>query len=61
MTPELTAAAFYAAILLLKLATFPCIVGFNRIKRKVFVADEDVTSMGGQVKYTDLVIERIRR
>ena len=60
MEPEVKSAIWYSTVLLLKLATFPLIVGFNRVKRKVFVAEEDC-AFGGQVKTNDVVIERIRR
>ena len=57
---EITTAAWWATILLLKLATFGPIVGLKRIKRKVFANPED-TKRGGEVKHNDEFIERVRR
>jgi len=62
MNAELEAAVWWSTILLLKLATFPLIVGSTRMRRKVFANDEDAGGReGAQVKYTDVVIERRRR
>lgn len=58
---------WYSTLLLLKLATFPMLVGFNRVRRGIFVAEEDVVYFGSadsstqRVKFDDVVIERIRR
>ena len=61
LSAELTAAAWWASVLLLKLATFGPIVGINRVKRKVFANPEDAQWKGGEVKYNHEFIERIRR
>ena len=53
--------AWYCALLLFKLATFPPIIGFNRVKEGVFVSSEDTSSGWGQVRFDDQRIERIRR
>ena len=61
LSEELAAAVWWSAILLLKLASFPLIIGLTRVSRKIFVAEEDVTFFSGQVKTSDVVIERRRR
>ena len=58
---------WYSTLLLLKLATFPMIIGLNRVRRGIFVTEEDVAFFGSpnssthRVKFDDVVIERIRR
>ena len=62
LTSELTAAAWWSTILLLKLASFPAIIGLTRVGRKIFVTSEDVKFFGsGQMKVDDAVVERRRR
>jgi len=62
LTAELEAAAWWSAVLLLKLATFGMITGQARFQRKVFANEEDIVGHeGGQVKTTDVVVERRRR
>lgn len=59
---ELSAAVWWSTVLLLKLATFPPIIGATRVlQRKVFVTAEDVSFFGGQEKIGDAVVERRRR
>ena len=54
-------AVWFSALLLLKLASFPLIIGLNRLKRKVFVVEEDARFFGGQVTLSDDWTERLRR
>jgi hypothetical protein len=61
LSSVLSAAVWWSTILLLKLATFPPIIGATRVLRKIFVSQEDVAFFGGQVKIDDAVIERRRR
>ena len=61
MDTTVKAVVWYSAVLLLKLASFPLIIGVNRVRRGVFVAEEDARFFGGVVKFTDVWIERLRR
>ncbi|KAL5263291.1 hypothetical protein ACHWQZ_G008618 [Mnemiopsis leidyi] len=62
LTSELTAAAWWSTLLLLKLATFPAIIGLTRVGRGIFVSLEDVKYFGsGELKVDDAVVERRRR
>ena len=61
MGAELSAAVWWSTILLLKLATFPLIIALTRVTKKIFVAGEDATFFGGEVKLDNDVIERRRR
>ena len=62
LSAAVESAVWWSSLLLLKLATFPVIVGQARMSRKVFANEEDVAgNEGAQVKTTDVVVERRRR
>uniref|UniRef100_A0A2S2NUY9 Microsomal glutathione S-transferase 1 n=1 Tax=Schizaphis graminum TaxID=13262 RepID=A0A2S2NUY9_SCHGA len=55
--------AFYSSILILKMIMMSFLTAIQRFRKKVFISPEDIaiSKGGGEVKYDDPDIERVRR
>ncbi|XP_025192549.1 microsomal glutathione S-transferase 1-like [Melanaphis sacchari] len=55
--------AFYSSILILKMIMMSFLTVLQRFRKKIFISPEDtsISKRGGEVKYDDPDIERVRR